>query len=101
MAAAATAATSSAAANTSGLCIKLMKGLRTDRLQERQPNPARVGSSSQENPQKGSKRLQIRSGRAYLFDDEGFLASLGRKLFKRIQTSSRLKKTKLHLHVVN
>ena len=37
--------------------------------------------------QHGSKRLQIRSGRGHLFDDEGFLAGLGRKRIKNIKTT--------------
>ena len=79
--AASATASAAAAATASGLDRKLMKTLQTaSRLLKKQLKAAQEGSSRQETAQNGSKWLQIGSGSGDLFEDEGLLSGLGRKL---------------------
>ena len=55
------------------------------RLAENSSTQLKMALGTQETTQNGSNRLLIESG---LFDDEGFLAGLGRKLIKRIKTGT-------------
>ena len=55
--------------------------------------PPEDGSRQPRNRSKKLNMAQIRSNSRDLFDDEGFLAGLSRKVIKRILTGSRFPKT--------